>query len=283
MLNYDTFKAIEFVVTKIERLKPADVRDSLYKVLEKFTTQHFQRFSTLQGPASISDGLPSERSNRFSAASQRQNTRLNTDESNTNRRDTAEDVDYYEDGQEQLIERAQETSNNKRTTIEIKVDPLEATEDDELPVVHAPYLPMVDSTYKGYTLVLDLDETLIHYFDTPLEKSRKESILSHTGQTRVSNSELVEDSYGAGYFMIRPSARNFLNRMAKHYEVVIFTAAMQDYADWVLDNLDTEHSIKFRLFRQHADREGPVFVKDLSKLGRDLKRIIIVDNVAQNF
>lgn len=68
--------------------------------------------------------------------------------------------------------------------------------------------------------------------------------------------------------------------MAMFYEVVIFTAAMQDYADWVLDNLDTQRSIKYRLFRQHADREGPVFVKDLSKLGRDLKRIIIVDNVA---
>jgi len=41
--------------------------------------------------------------------------------------------------------------------------------------------------------------------------------------------------------------------------------------------------VQHRLYRQHADQTGPVFVKDLSRLGRDLKRTIIVDNVAQNF
>ena len=41
--------------------------------------------------------------------------------------------------------------------------------------------------------------------------------------------------------------------------------------------------MQHRLYRQHADQTGPVFVKDLSRLGRDLKRTIIVDNVAQNF
>ena len=83
--------------------------------------------------------------------------------------------------------------------------------------------------------------------------------------------------------MIRPGAREFLEKMSKYYEVVIFTAAMQDYADWVLDILDTGKWIKYRLYRQHALRDGSVYVKDLSKLGRDLKRMIIVDNVAQNF
>jgi len=47
--------------------------------------------------------------------------------------------------------------------------------------------------------------------------------------------------------------------------------------------LDTERCVQHRLYRQHADQTGPVFVKDLSRLGRDLKRTIIVDNVAQNF
>jgi CTD small phosphatase-like protein 2 len=64
---------------------------------------------------------------------------------------------------------------------------------------------------------------------------------------------------------------------------VIFTAAMQDYADWVLDQLDPERYISYRLYRQHATRTGPVFIKDLSKVGRDLSRILIVDNVAENF
>ena len=58
---------------------------------------------------------------------------------------------------------------------------------------------------------------------------------------------------------------------------------MQEYADWVIDNLDTGKWISYRLYRQHATRENAVFVKDLSKLGRDLPRTIIVDNVPQNF
>jgi TFIIF-interacting CTD phosphatase-like protein len=42
--------------------------------------------------------------------------------------------------------------------------------------------------------------------------------------------------------------------MHKHYELIIFTAAMQDYADWVIDNLDPVKSkigrlIDFRLYR----------------------------------
>ena len=83
--------------------------------------------------------------------------------------------------------------------------------------------------------------------------------------------------------MIRPGAREFLEKMARVFEVVIFTAAMQDYADWVLDALDTGSWISHRLYRQHAVREGPVYLKDLTKLGRELPHMIIVDNVAQNF
>jgi len=74
--------------------------------------------------------------------------------------------------------------------------------------------------------------------------------------------------------------------MSELYEVVIFTAAMQDYADWVLnDFLDYEPTkmIQFRFYRQHALPHGPVFIKDLSRIGRDLKKMIIVDNVAENF
>ena len=48
--------------------------------------------------------------------------------------------------------------------------------------------------------------------------------------------------------------------MNKYYELVIFTAAMQDYADWVLDNLDTNKIISYRLYRQHAVRNGAVFI-----------------------
>jgi len=71
--------------------------------------------------------------------------------------------------------------------------------------------------------------------------------------------------------------------VSRYYEIVVFTAAMQEYADWVLDNIDKDRCITHRLYRQHASPDGYNFVKDLSKLGRDMSKIIIVDNLAENF
>ncbi len=77
--------------------------------------------------------------------------------------------------------------------------------------------------------------------------------------------------------------------MYKLYDVVIFTAGMQEYADWVVDQLDPTGSlITHRLYRQHTinrevDSDLPLIIKDLSKIGRDNSRTIIVDNIAENF
>lgn len=79
----------------------------------------------------------------------------------------------------------------------------------------------------------------------------------------------------------------FLYELSQFYEIVIFTAGMQEYADWVLNQLDVEGNlIQHRLYRQHTlnlNSEGPLILKDLSKLGRPLHKTIIVDNLAENF
>lgn len=51
----------------------------------------------------------------------------------------------------------------------------------------------------------------------------------------------------------------------------------------MLDQLDTGNWISYRLYRQHTDRENHVYIKDVSHIGRDLAKTVIVDNVAQNF
>ena len=82
---------------------------------------------------------------------------------------------------------------------------------------------------------------------------------------------------------MRPGCVEFIQTMAKFYEIVIFTAALQEYADQVIDQIDVGHNIKFRLYRQHTSQNGPFLVKDLSLLGRDLSRTIIIDNISDNF
>jgi TFIIF-interacting CTD phosphatase-like protein len=84
--------------------------------------------------------------------------------------------------------------------------------DEELQVVDSPYLPPLTEKEqaKTYTLVLDLDETLAHYFEVGTE----------------------------GKFLIRPGCQKFLKEMNKYYEIVIFTAAIKDYADWAINQFD---------------------------------------------
>ena len=107
-----------------------------------------------------------------------------------------------------------------------------------------------------YTLVLDLDETLVHYEET---------------------------ESGRGQFFLRPYAQQFIIELEPYYETVIFTAAMKNYADWIIDRLDNQKLISHRLYRCSTKNHNGVFIKDLSKIGRELSKTIIVDNNADNF
>ena len=121
--------------------------------------------------------------------------------------------------------------------------------------VKPPFLPPLDEKKYTYSLILDLDETLVHYIE---EENR-------------------------AYVQVRPYADYFLNEMAKYFELIIFTAAAEDYADIVLNELDKNKVINYKLYRKHTEQINGVFIKDLSKLGRDLSKILIVDNNNDNF
>ena len=112
---------------------------------------------------------------------------------------------------------------------------------------------------KPYTLVLDLDETLIHFKSNPNNES-------------------------SGKIMIRPFLYDFLKNIKKDFELIIFTAATQDYADPIINAIEKDEKyFDYRLYRIHTTIIDNDFVKDLSKLGRDLNRTIIVDNMKQNY
>jgi len=115
-------------------------------------------------------------------------------------------------------------------------------------------------------LVLDLDETLVHSSFQPVDCSFAISI------------ELDGTQYGVSVLK-RPFVDEFITECAKLYELVIFTASLAEYANPVIDKLDRRGLIKSRLFRESCVfHEGKVYVKDLSRLGRDLKDCIIIDN-----
>lgn len=71
--------------------------------------------------------------------------------------------------------------------------------------------------------------------------------------------------------------------MAKHYEVVIYTASLKQYADPLMDILDPERLCTSRLYREHCTLHDSVYVKDLSLLGRHAKNVILVDNSPNSY
>ena len=116
------------------------------------------------------------------------------------------------------------------------------------------------------TLILDLDETLVHSSFTPFEKN-----------------DIVLDVDFEGvmyniYVLVRPDAELFIKSVAKFFEVVIFTASISKYASPLLDILDKEKNIKYRLYRDHCTFINGIYIKDLKKCNRSLKDLIIVDN-----
>jgi len=80
------------------------------------------------------------------------------------------------------------------------------------------------------------------------------------------------------YVLVRPGATQFLTEMQKYYEVIIFTASLSKYADPLMDILDDKKCCSGRLFREHCTFYEGMYVKDLSKLGRNLKDTILLDN-----
>lgn len=127
-------------------------------------------------------------------------------------------------------------------------------------------LPPAKTTDK-ITLVLDLDETLVHCTVEP-----------------IPNPDLVFPVAFNGtvyqvYVRKRPYLDYFLETVAKTFEVVVFTASQKVYADVLLDQIDPgKKFIDHRLFREACLLVQGNYLKDLEVLGRNNNKTVLVDN-----
>ncbi|XP_062843656.1 CTD (carboxy-terminal domain, RNA polymerase II, polypeptide A) small phosphatase-like b isoform X2 [Trichomycterus rosablanca] len=128
-------------------------------------------------------------------------------------------------------------------------------------------LPEVNiNDYGKKCVVIDLDETLVHSSFKP-----------------ISNADFIVPVEIDGvvhqvYVLKRPHVDEFLQKMGELFECVLFTASLAKYADPVANLLDQWGVFQARLFRESCVFHRGNYVKDLSRLGRELHNVIIVDN-----
>lgn len=119
------------------------------------------------------------------------------------------------------------------------------------------------------TLFLDLDETLIHSQTEPPPSRFDFTVRPVIGGHAVTF-----------YVVKRPGVEAFLRAAADAFEVVVFTAGLQEYASLVLDRLDPDGEVfAHRLYRGACRDAGDgTLVKDLAATGRALDRAVIIDD-----
>jgi len=126
--------------------------------------------------------------------------------------------------------------------------------------------PQIHKEIGKKTLVLDLDETLVHSSFKPIPNA--DFIIPVE----------IDNQIHQVYVLKRPYVDQFLKTMADRFELVVFTASLAKYADPVLDLLDKDKVVGSRLFREACSNHKGLYVKDLSRLGRDMRHVIIIDN-----
>ena len=112
---------------------------------------------------------------------------------------------------------------------------------------------------KKYSIVLDLDETLM-------------------------NIEFKDAASNKCILHFRPNLFSFLNDIKPFCELITFTSASKEYAQPIINEIEFKNKyFDYNFFREHSIICGNDFVKDISRIGRDMKKIIIIDNMEENF
>lgn len=131
------------------------------------------------------------------------------------------------------------------------------------------------SLVKRKTLILDLDETLIH--------SHHDGVIRQTVKPGTPPDFVLKvtiDRHPVRFFVLkRPHVDFFLDIVSHWYELVVFTASMEIYGAAVADKLDNKRGIlRRRYYRQHCTLECGSYTKDLLAICNDLSSVFILDN-----
>ncbi|KAH3766894.1 CTD phosphatase [Pelomyxa schiedti] len=131
---------------------------------------------------------------------------------------------------------------------------------------NGPLLPPKSPCSLHPTIVLDLDETLVHCYCDPLRADFQFPVCWEGKEFQM-------------HVRKRPYLEYFLEEIVQYFEVIVFTASHPAYADALLNLVDPcGKYFSHRLFRDSCTVVDGAYLKDLSMLNRDLSTTCIVDN-----
>ncbi|XP_044056468.1 CTD small phosphatase-like protein 2 isoform X2 [Siniperca chuatsi] len=131
--------------------------------------------------------------------------------------------------------------------------------------------PKTRSTPEA-TLVVDLEETLMFSSLNVIEEAE---YTFHTA---------FQDHQYKVYMILRPHVKEFLQSMAKIYELFVYTCAKKEYAEKILNILDPQRKLfRHRLYQDDCACVVGHYIKDLNVLGRDLAKTVVLDNAPHTY
>ena len=136
-------------------------------------------------------------------------------------------------------------NNIKKLEEQLKQQKLISLEIKENEKEIIPMLPLLDSKKYKFSIAIELDETLVHYCEEG-------------------------DNY---YAKVRFGCENFLKNISDFFEIIVISTSGKEYSNIIIDNLNKNNKcyVEHRLFI-----EDFIEHQDLSKINRDLRKIIFV-------
>lgn len=130
-----------------------------------------------------------------------------------------------------------------------------------------PALPLaVEGSKCKRCLVLDLDECLVH------AEREKPGCYDFDIDVHIGPRTFQV------YVTKRPGLELFLENASKHFELILFSASMKEYCEAVLKSIDPHKLVSYCLSRKECTEYEGLYVKDLSRLGRPLRDVILLDD-----
>jgi Dullard-like phosphatase family protein len=127
----------------------------------------------------------------------------------------------------------------------------------------SPFNRLKQQGHTKKTLLLDLDGTLVY-------------------TSGAESTESIKIYVNGKYYYVkqRPHLGMFIRETQKVYDLGVYTASMQNYADEVIRVLGLEKDIPkhMRFYRNSCDFVNGNYMKRVSKVEADLRNVVILDN-----